>query len=129
VLCLFGSVLESDAKGIPNDAEYSSQELLRPGSIVAWRRLESGTTAPAQTSTPQAKLSAHWEELTGADFVEPSNVAGTCVLPFGILEKHGPHLPLGTDLLDVRYAALHAARRSTPLSFGILFRPDLRGAP
>ena len=36
-------------------------------------------------------------------------VAGACLLPFGILEKHGPQLPLGTDLLNVRYAALHAA--------------------
>jgi creatinine amidohydrolase len=24
------------------------------------------------------------------------------------MEKHGPHLPLGNDLLNVRYAALHA---------------------
>jgi hypothetical protein len=24
---------------------------------------------------------------------------GTCVLPFGIIEKHGPQLPLGTDLI------------------------------
>ena len=58
----------------------------------------------------QAKLSVHWEELTAVDFREGIHRAqGTCLLPFGILEKHGPHLPLGTDLLDVRYAALHAA--------------------
>jgi creatinine amidohydrolase len=38
-------------------------------------------------------------------------------LPFGILEKHGPHLPLGTDLLDVRYAALHAAEQEYAVVF------------
>jgi creatinine amidohydrolase len=38
-------------------------------------------------------------------------------LPFGILEKHGPHLPLGTDLLDVRYAALHAAEQEYAIVF------------
>jgi creatinine amidohydrolase len=57
----------------------------------------------------QGKLSPNWEELTAADFrlgVQQSK--GTCVLPFGILEKHGPHLPLGTDLLNVRYASLQA---------------------
>src|SRR5580704_10823440 len=52
----------------------------------------------------QVKLSTHWEELTAADFREAIHQSsGTCLLPFGILEKHGPHLPLGTDLLDVRY--------------------------
>ena len=55
-------------------------------------------------------LSVHWEELTAQDFVRGIHQAkGVCLLPFGILEKHGPHLPIGTDLLDVRYAALHAA--------------------
>jgi creatinine amidohydrolase len=66
----------------------------------------------------QAKLSVHWEELTAADFrraIEQSQ--GTCLLPFGILEKHGPHLPLGTDLLDVRYAALHAAEQEYAVVF------------
>ena len=65
-----------------------------------------------------AKLSVHWEELTGADFIEGIKRAqGTCVLPFGILEKHGPQLPIGTDLLDVRYAALHAAEEQYVVVF------------
>jgi creatinine amidohydrolase len=66
----------------------------------------------------QAKLSVHWEELTAGDFrtaVQQSQ--GTCLLPFGILEKHGPHLPLGTDLLNVRYAALHAAEQEYAVVF------------
>jgi creatinine amidohydrolase len=67
---------------------------------------------------PQAKLSVHWEELTAAEFqsaIEQSR--GTCLLPFGIVEKHGPHLPLGTDLLDVRYAAVHAAEQEYSVVF------------
>jgi creatinine amidohydrolase len=66
----------------------------------------------------QQKLSTHWEELTAADFrhaIEQSK--GTCVLPFGILEKHGPHLPLGTDLINVRYASLHAAEQEYAIVF------------
>jgi len=74
--------------------------------------------AQAQAATPQSKLSVHWEELTAADFREGIHRSqGTCLLPFGILEKHGPHLPLGTDLLDVRYAALHAAEREYAVVF------------
>jgi len=66
----------------------------------------------------QAKLSTHWEELTADDFrsgIQQSQ--GTCLLPFGIIEKHGPHLPLGTDLLDVRYATLHAAEQEYAVVF------------
>jgi creatinine amidohydrolase len=66
----------------------------------------------------QTKLSVKWEELTAADFrqaIEQSK--GTCLLPFGILEKHGPQLPLGTDLLNVRYASLHAAEREYAVVF------------
>jgi len=69
-------------------------------------------------TSAQTRLSTHWEELTADDFrsaIQQSQ--GTCLLPFGILEKHGPHLPLGTDLLDVRYAALHAAEQEYAVVF------------
>jgi creatinine amidohydrolase len=66
----------------------------------------------------QSKLSVHWEELTAPDFLQGiHNSSGTCLLPFGILEKHGPHLPLGTDLLDVRHAALTAAQQEYAVVF------------
>ncbi|MBV9480915.1 MAG: creatininase family protein [Acidobacteria bacterium] len=74
--------------------------------------------AAAATLHAQSKLSARWEELTAADFrqgIEQSK--GTCLLPFGILEKHGPHLPLGTDLLNVRYASLQAAAQEYAVVF------------
>jgi creatinine amidohydrolase len=66
----------------------------------------------AFAANAQTELSTKWEELTAADFRAGIRQAkGTCLLPFGILEKHGPHLPLGTDLLNVRYASLHAAEQ------------------
>jgi creatinine amidohydrolase len=66
----------------------------------------------------QAKLSVKWEELTAEDFKAAiSKSQGTCLLPFGILEKHGPHLPLGTDLLNVRYVAEHAAQQEYAVIF------------
>jgi creatinine amidohydrolase len=72
----------------------------------------------AHPSAAQAKHSVKWEELTSADFRDAiAQAQGTCLLPFGILEKHGPHLPLGTDLLDVRYAALHAAEQNYTVVF------------
>lgn len=69
-------------------------------------------------SSSSGKLSVHWEELTASDFRDGIHRSqGTCLLPFGILEKHGPHLPIGTDLLDVRYAALHAAEQEYAVVF------------
>ena len=67
---------------------------------------------------PQSRLSVHWEELTADEFqsaIEQSK--GTCLLPFGIVEKHGPHLPLGTDLLKVRYVVLQAAEQEYAVVF------------
>jgi creatinine amidohydrolase len=70
--------------------------------------------AAAQTST----LSPKWEELTAPDFVRAIEQSqGACMLPFGIIEKHGPHLPLGTDLLNSRYAALNAAKQEYAVVF------------
>lgn len=66
----------------------------------------------------QTKLSPRWEELTADDFrkaVQQSE--GVCLLPFGIIEKHGPHLPLGTDLLDVRHAVLEAVKADFAVVF------------
>ncbi len=66
----------------------------------------------------QTKLSTKWEELTAEEFREAiAKSQGTCLLPIGILEKHGPHLPLGTDLLNVRYVAEHAAQQAYVIIF------------
>jgi len=67
---------------------------------------------------PPSQLSVHWEELTAADFKAGiAKAQGTCLLPFGILEKHGAHLPLGNDLLNVRYVALNAAQQEYAIVF------------
>ncbi|HEX8895087.1 MAG TPA: creatininase family protein, partial [Terriglobales bacterium] len=59
-------------------------------------------TISASVDAQLQKLSPKWEELTAPDFVQAIHQSqGVCLLPFGIIEKHGPHLPLGTDLLDV----------------------------
>jgi creatinine amidohydrolase len=68
--------------------------------------------APAQT------LPVKWEELTAADFAKAVQQSkGVCVLPFGIIEKHGPQLPLGTDLINIRYITEHAAAEEYAVVF------------
>ena len=65
-------------------------------------------------------LSTQWEELTGPDFIKAIHQSqGVCLLPFGIIEKHGPQLPLGTDLINVRYASQHGAAEE----YAVVFPP------
>jgi creatinine amidohydrolase len=73
----------------------------------------------ALVQTPgQTKLSVHWEELSAAEFRDAiTRAQSTCLLPIGIMEKHGPHLPLGNDLLNVRYVALNAAQQEYAVVF------------
>ena len=72
----------------------------------------------ATLATAQTKRSVQWEELTAADFRDAiTESRGTCLLPFGILEKHGPHLPLGNDLINARAASLQAAAQEYAIVF------------
>src|SRR5580704_17332441 len=84
-------------------------------AAIACAGLAAGVASPARA---QGKLSTHWEELTADDFNHAiAQAKGTCILPFGILEKHGPQLPIGTDLLDVRYAVEQAAQQEYAVVF------------
>lgn len=63
-------------------------------------------------------LSVKWGELTAPDFVLALDKAeGVCMLPFGVVEKHGPAGPLATDLLNVRFATIAAAKREYAIVF------------
>lgn len=63
-------------------------------------------------------LPAKWEELTAADFPKALEAsAGTCALPLGIVEKHGPSAPMGTDLINIRYITTLAAGQEYTVIF------------
>ncbi len=86
-------------------------------SLLLSINLLSAAIVSAQAPA-QSKLSVHWEELTAADFRDAiTRAQGTCLLPIGIMEKHGPHLPLGNDLFNVRYVALNAAQQEYAIVF------------
>jgi len=72
----------------------------------------------AGTLAGQTILPAKWEELTASDFVKAITAAqGVCILPMGILEKHGPAGPIGTDLFDARGAVLKAVQQAYAVVF------------
>lgn len=58
------------------------------------------------------QLSTRLEELTAPEFIQAVEKSSkTCILPIGVFEKHGPHLPLGTDLYTAREFALRASAK------------------
>jgi creatinine amidohydrolase len=68
----------------------------------------------AQVDLPSCQL----EELTSAEYTSAVQFAkNTCIIPLGILEKHGPHLPLATDLITAREIAIRAAKQEYSLVF------------
>ena len=59
-----------------------------------------------------------WEELTAPDFARAvKKTRGTCIVPIGVIEKHGDHLPLGTDFLMGKWLAEAAALREPAVVF------------
>lgn len=59
-----------------------------------------------------------WEELSAGGFEACVNKCdGVCVLPIGVLEKHGNHLPLGTDM----YIATAVAKKAAEISPAVVF--------
>lgn len=67
-------------------------------------------------------LPSRWDELTASDWPKAQEKAAyTCILPIGILEKHGPHLPMGSDLIHVRELAARAARQEYAVVFPDFF--------
>ncbi|WP_329101031.1 creatininase family protein [Micromonospora sp. NBC_01699] len=64
------------------------------------------------------ELSAHWPtggglapivRVPGGELAEVAGAADFAVLPVGAVEWHGPHLPLGTDLILAEGFAAHSA--------------------
>jgi creatinine amidohydrolase len=83
----------------------------RPATVLLAALLAAGASFAQD-------LPVKWEELNAADFVKAVDKAqGVCLLPFGVVEKHGPSGPLGTDLLNVRYAAVSAAQQEYAVVF------------
>lgn len=65
-------------------------------------------------------LPARWDELVASDWPAAlKQSGGVAILPIGVLEKHGPQAPIGSDLIHVR----EWAARATKQEYAVVF-PD-----
>jgi creatinine amidohydrolase len=70
---------------------------------------------------PQGELAMNWEELTADQFPQAAaDAQGVCLLPLSCIERHGHHLPLGTDM----FIGHALCRRAAALEPALVF-PDL----
>jgi creatinine amidohydrolase len=63
-----------------------------------------------------------WAEMTWRDFLSPTIEAAIAVLPIAAVEQHGPHLPLGVDLLLMQGYLARVVER-LPDDLPVLFLP------
>jgi len=70
-----------------------------------------------------------WENIISNDFPAAVEEAkGVCVVPIGCLEKHGPHSPLGTDIIAPRQMAINAAKKEPVVIFPTMYFGEKSGA-
>ena len=75
------------------------------------------------------EIPARWDELVASDFPKALEKSSkTCILPVGILEKHGPHSPIGTDLIHVREWAARAVKSEYAVVFPDYFYGQINEA-
>lgn len=66
----------------------------------------------------KSTLSVKLEELTSPQFEEAVRASGkTAVIPIGVIEAHGSHLPLMSDMLTAREISLRAAKEEYTIVF------------
>jgi hypothetical protein len=69
-------------------------------------------TSPAASQQRAARSTIHTlDERTASQIAALDRQRTIFILPVGMLEPHGPHLPIGADTLAVGYEAGGAARR------------------
>src|SRR5271166_5708289 len=72
----------------------------------------------ASTCLAAQQLPVRWDELVASDWKKAIELShGTCILPIGILEKHGPHVPIGSDLIAATYISREVAKREYAVVF------------
>ena len=58
-----------------------------------------------------------WENLTAPEFGKAAYDTSVCILALGVLERHGEHLPLGTDYLNGHRLACLASEKEPSVVF------------
>ncbi|MBK7477466.1 MAG: creatininase family protein [Haliscomenobacter sp.] len=60
----------------------------------------------------------NWQDLTGNEFIKAVEISEkVCLLPLSCIERHGNHLPLGTDMFIARELCERVAKEESVVIF------------
>lgn len=75
------------------------------------------------------ELHSRWDEITASEWPKALKASNeTCILPIGILEKHGPQVPIGSDLIQVREWSARATKKEYAVVFPDFFYGQINEA-
>ncbi len=64
----------------------------------------------------------NWEKITSPEFEKAViSCGGVCLLPIGVIEKHGDHLPLGQDALYIHKVCTITAEKESAIVFPLYY--------
>ena len=89
----------SDQREFPNALSRACFWVARPPAGWRWRAGRRRWRPPP--NPPPRRFCLHWMNMTSENMPQIiKDVKGVCLVPWGCLERHGPHLPLGTDTIE-----------------------------
>ncbi|HUJ33150.1 MAG TPA: creatininase family protein [Candidatus Acidoferrum sp.] len=119
------------------DVQYNSEQVRKPTMNIPRCERTHGAKALAfalgfllavfvsPAALAQLPLPVQWESLSSTDFPKAVQQAqGTCILPFGTIQRQSDQLPLGTDLTNIRYVSINAARSEYAVVFPAFYFGD-----
>jgi creatinine amidohydrolase len=95
--------------------------MVRRLALIAFAALCSSACAGGQTAPRNLLM----EELTWVEIDALDRERTVVILPIGMVEQHGPHLPVGSDSFGVRYEAEKVAERVSQAGWTVLSMPPL----
>ena len=92
----------------------------KPGSADRLVGIKSQAMRWRSRQNKDKNMDYKWENLTAYNFEEAVKSSdGLCIIPLGVIEKHGPHLPLGTDM----FQAIKVAELASEIEPVVIFPP------
>ena len=117
----------SDQRELPNAL---NRRVFLGRTAAGGMAVAGGAAALAAPAGPAAKeVCLHWMNMTSENMPQIiKDVKGVCLVPWGCLERHGPHLPLGTDTIEAEGLAARVAQLEPAVVFPGLYYAQIAEA-